>query len=333
MSGYSPPGYNPPVYPPVAPAVPGFGIGQGPGIGRMLIGSVPIPSIFATPPGQLQAQAAMIGGAAGGIGQGEVGGGTTASPFAAAIAQLRTDRLMRLGSSVFNGVTLSDTYLQQMLLAAERLVERELRVFLVPRQIIPVGTPLAEVQQLAAAGIPMVEEPGYPYDTGLFNGMDLETRHRPIITVYRLWYTYQGEGTPLGDASAPLYDIPLDWVQLDRKYGKINLLPSSTFTNLPLNTFLLSMLGGGRDIPFGLKLRYSAGLSNVLTEYPDLVQLVIRKAVISILDDSFLPQSGSISADGLSQSLSRNVDVYRDAADKALGKIASQIKGIRLTVL
>ena len=322
-------GYNPPTYPPLIPVVPGYGIGAGPGIGRLAIGSVPIPSLFAETVQQINAESG-IGGMQ--IGGDLIGGGTTRSPFATALTALRNDRLIRLGSRL-GRTPLSDGYLLQQLLAAEREVERELRVFLVPRQIVPVGTPLTEVQALANAGCPMVEEPGYAYDTGLFNGMDLEVRHRPIIDVYRLWYTYQGEGTPAGNNTAPLYDIPLDWIQMDRKYGRINLLPSSTFTNLPLNTFLLSILGAGRDIPFGLKLRYSAGLVDAKNDYPDLLNLIIRRAVISIMDDSFLPQSGSISTDGMSRSLSQDVDKYRDASEKQVARIASSIKGVRMTVL
>ena len=324
-------GYNPPTFGPVVPAVPLYGVGGGPGIGRLAIGSVPIPSLFAESAQQITAESG-IGGFR--IGAGLVGGGDAMpDPFAKIVKRIRDDRLMRIAGTIGKKTVLSDGYIRDQLLAAERQVERELRVFIVPREIIPVGTPMSEVQELAARGCPMVEEPGYPYDTNLFQGMDLETRNRPIINIYRLWYTYQGEATPIGNATQVLYDIPQDWIQVDRKYGCINLLPSSTFTNLPLNTWLLSVLGSGRDIPFGLKLRYSAGLSDALNEYPDLVQLILRRTVISIMDDSFLPQSGSTSIDGMSQSVSRNVDMYREATEKTLAKIAESIRGIRMVVL
>ena len=323
-------GYNPPAFGPVTPAVPLYGIGSGPGIGRLAIGSVPIPSLFAETQAEITAESG-IGGFR--IGAGQIGGGDAKmTPFTKIIKRIRADRLMRIAGAL-GKTPLSDEYIRDQLLAAERMVERELRVFLVPREIIPVGTPMSEVQALAAQGCPMVEEPGYPYDTNLFQGMDLETRNRPIINIYRLWYTYQGEGTPIGDATQVLYDIPQDWIQVDRKYGCINLLPSSTFTNLPLNSWLLSVLGSGRDIPFGLKLRYSAGLSDALNEYPDLVQLILRRTVISVMDDAFLPQSGSISIDGMSQSLSRDVDKYREATEKSLARIAEAIRGIRMVVL
>jgi hypothetical protein len=319
MSGYyTPPGYFVPSAAPLVPVVSvAHGIGLGAGIGRDAIGSGrPIPSLFNLPehlpPGAQP---------------------TALTPFVEALRQLRTDRLMRLGARIGNIADLSDDYLVRTLLATERLVERELRIFITPRQIVPVGTPAAEVAALAAMGCPMVEEPGYPFDTRLFNGMDLEVRHRPIIDIYRLWYSYQGDGTPAGQAAASLYDVPLDWIQMDRKYGRLNMLPQSSFTNLPLNTWLLSVLGSGRDIPFGLKLRYSAGLRDARNEYPDLVNLILRRTVISIMDDSFIPQSGSISADGLSQSLSTDVDKYRDAVEKALNVISSSLKGVRMTVL
>jgi hypothetical protein len=325
-------GYFEPNAPPVTPPVPHAGpIGGGQGVGLSAIGSVPIPSLFADASSQRQQWGGGVGQAA--VGVTPIGQGAKHDPFKAALESLRNDRIMRIALRIFGKGKLSDEYLLENLLAAERTVEREMRVFLTPREIIPVGTPFAEVQQLAQEGKPMVEEPGYPYDTGLFQGMDLEVRHRPIINIYRLWYAYQGEGSPGAASVLPLYDIPLDWIQPDRKYGKINLLPTATFTNLPLNSFLLSVLGSGRDIPFGLKLRYSAGLIDAKTDYPDILVLIKRRAIISMMDDSFLPQSGSISADGLSQSLSMDVDKYRESAERMLDKIASSIKGIRMIVL
>ena len=60
---------------------------------------------------------------------------------------------------------------------------------------------------------------------------------------------------------------------------------------------------------------------------------------MGIITDAFLPQSGSISADGLSQSLSVDVAKYYESIDLAIdgpkgghGGLMSAIHGIRLGV-
>ena len=66
----------------------------------------------------------------------------------------------------------------------------------------------------------------------------------------------------------------------------------------------------------------------------------MKKAVLKILEDSFLPQSGSISADGLSQSLSVDMEKYHDMIDRTLnggkgsnGGLMTAIHGVRIGVL
>jgi hypothetical protein len=58
------------------------------------------------------------------------------------------------------------------------------------------------------------------------------------------------------------------------------------------------------------------------------------------VEDAFVPQSGSISADGLSQSLSVDVSKYHDAVDAILngppnsnGGLMTRIHGIRMGVI
>jgi hypothetical protein len=65
----------------------------------------------------------------------------------------------------------------------------------------------------------------------------------------------------------------------------------------------------------------------------------MKQAVIGIIEDSYLPQSGSISADGLSQSMSMDVAKYHDTVDRLLngdngnGGLMARIHGIRAMVL
>src|SRR3546814_15149872 len=80
----------------------------------------------------------------------------------------------------------------------------------------------------------------------------------------------------------------------------------------------MQALGGGRTIPFMIQLTYVAGLANAARDYPDLLDVIKKKAVLKIVQDRYLPQSGSISADGLSQSVSVQMDQYQDVIDHAL---------------
>ena len=126
--------------------------------------------------------------------------------------------------------------------------------------------------------------------------------------------------------------VPTDWFRIDKKYGRINLVATSSVMTMPLNAFILSVLGGGRTVPLMLQIRYRAGLTEAETKYPDLINLIYKMAVLSILEDQFLPGSGSISADGLSQSLSFDATKYREDIDRHLGDLRDAIHGPRAMV-
>ena len=61
--------------------------------------------------------------------------------------------------------------------------------------------------------------------------------------------------------------------------------------------------------------------------------MVKRMASLKLLKTAFLPQSGSISADGLSQSSSVDVSKWQDEIDHDLGALRNAIHGIRFAVL
>lgn len=245
------------------------------------------------------------------------------------IASLRRDRLAAMLESYAPGATISDEYLLEKLLAAERSLERELRVFFTPREMVTPATPQAERDALVAAGQQLEEEPGYDYDPALFQGNTwglIELRQRPAISVSRIGFYYPA---PTG----LVYEVPLDWVRLDRKVGRISLVPTQTILSLPLNAFIMSAIGGGRNIPLMLHVRYRAGLENAATEWPDLLALIKRQAVLDIIGDRFIPSSGSVSADGLSQSISFESVKYQDEISAKTEKLRSAIHGIRMMVM
>ncbi|MNP11944.1 hypothetical protein D3C76_1041570 [compost metagenome] len=96
----------------------------------------------------------------------------------------------------------------------------------------------------------------------------------------------------------------------------------------------------GRIIPSMVEVEYTAGLTDVANTYPELLDCIKKKAVLKVVADAYLPQSGSISADGLSQSLSVDMDKYHDAIDHIIngpaganGGLMSKIHGIRVMVM
>jgi hypothetical protein len=126
--------------------------------------------------------------------------------------------------------------------------------------------------------------------------------------------------------------VPPEWIQLDYKYGQIRIVPAGTMMGLGnMSSFLMSTFSAGRTLPGALQLRYTAGIDK--KDYPDLVNLVKRMAVLRILKNALLPQSSSISADGLSQSVGIDMVKWQDSIDKDLDDLRDQIKGIRLGVL
>ena len=257
---------------------------------------------------------------------------TAPTPFPSllgAVASLRRDRLYSLINTYMPGQSVSDAYLVEKLLAATATISRQLRVFLVPTQMLPNTVDQSEIDTWTAQGLAVALEPAYDYDPALFQGNTWGrtlTRQRPIITLQSMAFVYP---TP----TSVLYQIPTDWFRIDKKYGVINLLPINTSLALPLNAFILSALGGGRTVPEFIQIRYQAGLANCARDYPDILDLIKKQAVVSIYEDLFLPGSlsQSTSADGLSQSqsLGFKIDDYVTMIDKKVETLRQSLFGIR----
>jgi len=99
-------------------------------------------------------------------------------------------------------------------------------------------------------------------------------------------------------------------------------------------------LAGGRTIPSMVHLEYDAGLTDVENNWPELLDCIKKMAVLKVVADAYLPQSGSISADGLSESISVDMTKYHDTvehiingADGSNGGLMARIHGIRAMVL
>ncbi len=219
-----------------------------------------------------------------------------------------------------------------VLMAAEAEVSRRLRIPLEPTLILNEDD--ATEQTLAALPADTVYrlEPGYDYrpDMQQPDGWGyLLTRQKPIIEVqsYRIVYA---------TSSGTEYEIPREWLRVDRKYGHIRLVPSGSMAVLPLNNFLLALYGGGRTIPNAVRLRYVAGIRDLRTQHPDLYDFILRVALLLLIRSAFPGGSGSISADGLSGSESFDIKAFVDGAN---GSIEGEYKrwqdffhGVRMVV-
>lgn len=252
-----------------------------------------------------------------------------------AVDLMRRDRLMLAAKGALPEFVVSDDYIWDKLRAAESEIAHELRVPLSPTTFFPF-TPTAD-EIAALDGKPWGVDPGYDYDPQAFGYNDkwglIKTRNKPLQSVSRVRFAYPG-----GNGSH--YDLPLDWLRMDKKYGTIQFVPSSTAFIAPLNAFVMQAIGNGRTIPLAVQLTYVAGLENVPQNYPELLDVVLKKAALKIIEDAFLPQSGSISADGLSQSVSNDMEKHRDTIDNILfggkgsnGGLMSAIHGVRIGVL
>lgn len=246
-----------------------------------------------------------------------------------AVARMRQDRLMMAAQGFMPDVAVTDDYLWDKLRAAESETAHELRVPLVPTAFFPSQPTDEEIAALG--GKPWGIDPGYDYSPTQFGYNDswglLRTRQKPIQSVSRVRFAYPG-----GDLSH--YDLPLDWLRIEQKSGTIQFVPSSSAFIAPLNAFVMQAIGNGRTIPLAIQLTYVAGLVDVPRNYPELLDVIYKKAALKVVEDLFIPQSGSISADGLSQSVSVDMEKYHDTIDRILnGGLMTAIHGIRVANL
>lgn len=235
-----------------------------------------------------------------------------------AVQTFRTEYLGALPMAQFFQ-NLSDEALYKKILQAENTVKNRLRICLEPTIIFPQPTGCLTDEQLDCLDGQAYEiEPGYDWDPTMFQtdrwGF-IATNKKPVIEVldYRIIYT---------DAQDSLFNIPLTWIRLDRQYGHVRLVPTGNMAMVALQTSLLPLFAVSRLIPNGARLKYKAGFKDVFQEQPDLVAFIFRQAMANALKDLWIPSSGSISADGLSQSSSFDINkmLYGDGKTGGLAE-------------
>ncbi len=252
--------------------------------------------------------------------------------FAAKPAAIADFRARFAGSQLLQAACANEALIYAKLLAAESTVEHTLRVFLEPVQVFCGDDDNEAAIDALQAGQRYVEEPGYDYDPGAFGSNTwgyLLTNHHPIIQMqsYRFVYTKQGP---------QVFAVPASWWRIDKKYGHVRLLPSGEQAALPLNAYLLSVMGAGATVPNFVRLNYTAGLRDIRKDFPGLLDFVYRIAALGMLLDSFPGSNASISMDGLSESAGFDISMY---ADLTKGVIQQEYKtwgdiihGVRLIV-
>lgn len=228
------------------------------------------------------------------------------------IDDFRADRLVSLAAGLAPDADWSDAYLLRKLVAAEADISHKLGVKLEPTVVFPDEPTEQEVTDLE--GKPYIVEPGYDFDPEFFQGEKwgrIDTRQMPIISVEEVKWAYPS-------TMNTVYTVPADWLRIDKKYGVIQMVPAGAFSAAPLSVWVLSVLGGGRLVPFMVRIKYTCGLKDAKADWPDLIDVIYKAAALSIVDDLMLPQSGSISADGLSMSQSLDTEKYRDQMEARL---------------
>jgi len=250
------------------------------------------------------------------------------------VEELRNDRLMAAAAGVLQDVKVSDDYLWDKIRAAESELAHQLRVPFVPTRFFPRQPTQEQIDALDGQAWEVESAPDY--EAQMFAGDRwgyIVTRQRPLIAVHLMRFVYPTENNGF-------FNIPLQWLSLDKKYGHIRIVPTSNAILTGLAGMVMMNLAGGRTIPSMVHLEYDAGLTDVETNWPELLDCIKKMAVLKVVGDAYLPQSGSISADGLSESVSVDMSKYHEAVDHIIngadgsnGGLMSKLHGIRMMVM
>lgn len=243
----------------------------------------------------------------------------------AALEEMKEDRMPGI-LGLIGGKMPSDNSIWRALVASEGEVARKIGVLLEPTEIFPMVPP-TEAELAALGGKPWAVDPGYDMEGGMlgtFRWASIQLRQRPILAIRSVKFVYPTINTPI-------YDVPLEWVYPDHKAGLIQFTPKPTASGMAPSILGANMMASGGAVPQMVRVRYCAGLDPTHPRMPEILDLIMRKATLRHL--KFLPQSASISADGLTQSKSFDVDKFADAIEKELGDLRQSIRGPIWSVL
>jgi hypothetical protein len=225
--------------------------------------------------------------------------------------------------------TLAPDELEAALMASAADAERALRVFFGAVEILPDDGDQATRDALDEAGTRWAEDPGYDWSPEFFQGERwgfLRLRHRPVSAVVSLRFVFPLPGSTV-------FQVPADWIRLDKRAGDINLVPGTASFTAPLAAYAMQLMSGGRAIPRMIQARYRAGLANPTADYPELVPLVLQMAMAQLLKGVLLPGTESVSMDGLSQSRTLAMADYDKDIETRLERLRQAIHGVTMICL
>lgn len=249
------------------------------------------------------------------------------------VDEIRNDRLMAAAAGVLQDVKVSDDYLWDKVRAAESELAHQLRVPFVPTRFFPKQPTQEQIDALDGQAWEVESAPDY--EAQMFAGDRwgyIVTRQKPLIAVHLMRFVYPTENNGF-------FNIPLQWLSLDKKYGHIRIVPTSNGVLTGLAGMVMMNLAGGRTIPSMVHLEYDAGLTDVEANWPELLDCIKKTAVLKVVADAYLPQSGSISADGLSESISVDMTKYHESVDHIIngvngnGGLMARLHGIRVMAM
>lgn len=246
-----------------------------------------------------------------------------------AAAEVLSDRLAVAAAAYAPGVTFTPDAILAKLKAAEADLARRLRIFLEPTMIFPADTDPAVIEA-QRGDLPFALEPAYDMTPEVFSAGRwgfLPLRSRPVSAIHEVTLAYPGPANTV-------WTLPLEWIRLDGHYGHVQFVPTGAMAlSGPVSGYLMAAMMSASVIPQMIRIRYTAGLVDADLHYPDLIDLVKKMAVLRLIQDFFLPSSGSISADGLSQSVSVDMGSYKDQIDAGIKTLSEAIHGVRVAFL
>lgn len=233
------------------------------------------------------------------------------------VASIKDSELYAVALEVAaEGAALSDTVIEQKLFAAEDFYEKDLRMFWTPRRVFSdVYGRQAGVFAGTNSGLADlpgdldltrdIAEPAYDYDRDLW-GEDrwgnMNLNFRPVKSIGKFFFAYPGV--------EPIYSVPPQWIRLDQKFGRVQLVPSSgTAIYATFNSYVLGVIAGGRGLPQSIYVDYVAGFEDgeIAERHQDLLEGLRLRTLLGILGIAGTiisggQSGGSLSLDGLSHS-------------------------------
>lgn len=247
---------------------------------------------------------------------------------ATAINRLRAAMLHGAASKLdIDQSLILDDELWQLWLASEDDAARRLGFPLQPTEVFSYEPSLAEVSALN--GAPYIVEPGYDMPPDFFSMQTwgaLKLRVAPLLAVDEVRLVYPS-------MTATQFVVPKNWIRIDHKYAQLQIIPGPGITTAPVSIFMVQSMGAGYRVPHMIQVRYRAGIDASRGGFNDLIDLVKQSALLRLMQGAFVPASGSISADGLSQSFSTDMDKWQESLEHRFHIIKEKTIGPQWGVL